>query len=154
MKFPIYDVVRFLTDRNLHEMPFDEREFNTNVVEELFEVNGYEVPKELRPKLREEFRDFMGWFVSAYELPKRKDHGIDDIIDGITDIRVFCIDATVKLKYDPECTLYEVAKEINSREGEIIDGKFQKYTTPEAKAKWYKADFSGCKRVYHWRACK
>jgi len=52
----------------------------------------------------------------------------------------------MKLGYEPECVLNEVAKEINSRVGSIIDGKFIKDKSPEARAKWYKADYEKCKK--------
>lgn len=40
--------------------------------------------------------------------------------------------------------LKEVARENNSRTGEIRNGKFEKFKDEEAVAKWYKADFSKC----------
>ena len=49
--------------------------------------------------------------------------------------------------YDTDKCLQETFKEINSRTGEWNPEaqKWQKYTTPEAKKKWYKADYSRCK---------
>ena len=39
----------------------------------------------------------------------------------------------------------EAAKEINSREGIMINGKFEKYVDNASKAKWYKANYTICK---------
>lgn len=49
--------------------------------------------------------------------------------------------------YDPYKCLLETIKELNSRSGSWSDkeGKWVKDTTPEARAKWYKADYSKCK---------
>jgi hypothetical protein len=49
--------------------------------------------------------------------------------------------------YDPDRCMDEVMKELNSRTGEYCEEtkKWQKFKTPEAKALWYKADFSKCK---------
>ena len=69
----------------------------------------------------------------------------EDVVDALCDIQTFAGGDNMKLGYDNKKCLLEVGKEINSREGEIIEGKFQKFKTEEAMAKWYKADFSGCK---------
>jgi hypothetical protein len=69
----------------------------------------------------------------------------EDQVDAFADITVFATGDIMKLGYNPEKVLCEVGKEINSRTGEIVNGKFQKYKTPEAMALWYKADFSDCK---------
>lgn len=64
------------------------------------------------------------------------------IVDGAADIKVFATGLIRKLNYDPDVAMEEVLQEIESRTGEIVDGKFVKDKTPEAQAKWYKADFS------------
>jgi len=53
----------------------------------------------------------------------------------------------MKLGYHPGMVLEEISKEINSRVGEMVEGKFTKDTSEEAKANWYKADFTKCKGV-------
>ena len=67
------------------------------------------------------------------------------MVDAFGDIIVFCTGAIYKLGYDTDKVMKEVLKEIESRKGEVKDGKFEKFKTPEAKAKWYKADFTKCK---------
>lgn len=49
--------------------------------------------------------------------------------------------------YDMFACMQEVIKEISSRTGAYDEsiGKWVKDTSPEAKAKWYKADFSKCR---------
>ena len=53
--------------------------------------------------------------------------------------------------YDFEKCMDETLKEIESRTGEVNPntGKWEKYKTDEAKAKWYKANYSRCKRGIH-----
>ena len=46
-----------------------------------------------------------------------------------------------QLKYNPNKVLDEIYKEIDSRKGEIIDGKFVKFKDQIT----YKADFTKCK---------
>ena len=140
------EIKRFVTDRQLDKMEFCYNDFVANVIEELLEIKGYDIPKEKRPELKFAAKKALIRITDDLGIiPKYGDVGLHNTVDAITDVRVFCIDATMKMGYDPECTLKEVGKEINSREGEIIDGKFQKYTTPEAKAKWYKASFVDCR---------
>ena len=66
----------------------------------------------------------------------------DNVVDAYSDVIVFAVGALMKLGYDPEKALLETAKEINSRVGEMVDGKFEKDLSPEAKTNWYKADYS------------
>jgi len=53
------------------------------------------------------------------------------------------------LSYDFEQCMEETFTEINSRTGAWNEQaqKWLKYTTPEAKSKWYSADYSKCKIV-------
>jgi len=131
---PISGIEKFQVDRLLDKQPFNFKTEVLNILEELVEMTGEE--SETARKIAEEIFD--NYF---------KDKSIvndETLIDCFTDIRVFSIGATMKLGYDPKCTLAEVAKEINSRTGKIVDGKFIKDKSPEARAKWYKADFSKC----------
>jgi hypothetical protein len=61
------------------------------------------------------------------------------------DIIVFATGAIRKIGYDPDIAMDEVLKEIESRVGSVIDGKFTKDKSPEAVANWYKADFKKAK---------
>ena len=147
MSNAIREIVKFQKDRLLDKQEYVPANEFTNIAEEMIESMGISVPKEKRQELNEHFQSFVVKFttevleVKDSDLTKNK----DEIVDAYADIIVFCIGAIMKLGYGPECVLEEVAKEINSRTGEIVDGKFQKDTSPEAKAKWYKADFNKCK---------
>jgi hypothetical protein len=66
-------------------------------------------------------------------------------IDALGDIVVFATNGMYKLGYNPEQVMNEVLKEIESRNGEIVNGKFEKYQDDYHKSLWYKADFSKCK---------
>jgi len=62
-------------------------------------------------------------------------------VDAFGDIIVFATGSIAKLGYDPDKVMDEVFKEIDSRKGKMIDGKFVK----DEDAERYFADFSGCK---------
>jgi len=135
------EITRFQTDRQLDKKPFNWNVEATNILEELLEamgINSRDIALlcvgDMRLRIREEI-----------QKGSTQEPTIEDQVDAFSDIIVFACGALTKLGYDPEFTLLEVAKEINSREGEMINGKFVKHQTPEAKAKWYKANFSKCK---------
>jgi hypothetical protein len=68
-------------------------------------------------------------------------------IDAFCDMIVFCTNA-IKLKgYNPNIAMEETLKEISSRTGywNPVTGKWEKFKTPEAMAKWYSADYSKAK---------
>lgn len=69
-------------------------------------------------------------------------------VDALADIIVFSIVDLVKLQAKPHKVLQECLKEISSRTGAWSDEaeKWLKDTSPEAKAKWYTADYSNCRR--------
>ena len=58
-----------------------------------------------------------------------------------------CALSIYKLDYDLDKVMHETIKEISSRTGAMNEstGKWTKFTTPEAQALWYKADYSTCK---------
>jgi len=68
-------------------------------------------------------------------------------IDSLADISVFVQVEMAKMGYHPDKVLEETYKEINSRTGAWSekDQKWKKFKTPEAVAKWVKADYSKCK---------
>lgn len=59
----------------------------------------------------------------------------------------YCCERLFTLGYDPYLCMLETIKEISSRTGSYDEsiGKWVKDTSDEAKAKWYKADYSKCK---------
>ena len=74
-----------------------------------------------------------------------KDLDPEQVVDAAGDAVVFSIGTIRKMGYNPELAMNEVLKEIESRRGSIIGGKFTKDKSPEAQALWYKADFSKAK---------
>ena len=89
--------------------------------------------------------DLVHRFERDIEGTEYKEPTDEDKVDGYADIVVFCIGAIMKLGYNPKIILEEVGKEINSRAGQMLNGKFTKYKSQEAVAKWYKADFTKAK---------
>lgn len=66
----------------------------------------------------------------------------EQIADACCDIKVYATGTVRKAGYNPDIAMDEVQKEIDSRVGEIVDGKFVKDSSPEAQRKWYIANFS------------
>lgn len=142
------ELERFQTDRLLHKNQFDLRIATMNILEELLEAHGVGDNKE-RVMVKTLYSTLFEMVEEAkqelytdctYSKPT-----VEDQVDAFCDIQVFAGGEIGKLGYSNEQCLIEVGKEINSRTGEIVNGKFEKYKTEEAMAKWYKADFSGCK---------
>ena len=59
-----------------------------------------------------------------------------DQVDAFTDIIVFATGAILKLGHDPIVAIEECGKEVNSRVGEMVDGKFEKDLSEAAQANW------------------
>ena len=148
----IKEITRFQTDRDLDKKDYDALNEHASIVEELFESVGFDIPKENRAKLKEAWGLFVQDTANTNEIATINTFSPEGIfpenekVDAYCDIVVFAVGAIMKLGYDPELALLEVAKEINSRKGEMVHGKFEKDLSEEAKANWYKADFTNCKR--------
>ena len=131
---PLQSIKLFNIGNGLIAQDFDIKVEVTNIVEEVYELTGLE-SDEARKKAKE--------FVATLEFP---DNLSDDvIIDSFGDMNVLSSGAILKKGYDNIKVLEEIVKEINSRKGKIIEGKFTKCKTEECKSEWYKADFSKCK---------
>ena len=142
-------LARFQSDRGLDKQPFDLRVATMHILEELLEAHG--VGDNSDRVLANELYGAISDLVSevslgiSYDGVTFKEPTVEDQVDAFCDIEVFAGGDVGKLGYNNEKCLAEVSKEINSRTGEMIDGKFTKFKTPEAMALWYKADFSNCK---------
>jgi predicted HAD superfamily Cof-like phosphohydrolase len=136
----IKEIMRFQSDRLLDKQPFDDLNELTNIVEEMIELWGYDVPKEQRDDLKQRWKLFIEYLISVMKLKRTNNDGK---VDALNDIIVFCIGGIMKLGYNPECTLNEVAKHINSRVGSIINGKFEKDMSK--KHLWYEVNYERCK---------
>jgi len=142
----IEEIMRFQFDRGLHKQPYNPINEHTNIIEELLESIGFDVSK----VKREDLSNYWNIFVSELESTETitrldvETQGTWEQIDAYGDVIVFAIGAIAKLGYDPEKVLLEIGKEINSRSGYMINGKFEKDLSIESKAKWYKANFKHC----------
>ncbi len=142
----IEEIMRFQFDRGLHKQPYNPINEHTNIIEELLESIGFDVPKDKREELLllwERYVVEMEQNAIIFKLDKDT-QGTWEQIDAYGDVIVFAIGAIAKLGYDPEKVLLEIGKEINSRSGYMINGKFEKDLSIESKAKWYKANFKHC----------
>lgn len=144
----IREIARFQTDRGLHKREFDDLNEHTNLIEEILESVGLDVTKENRLKLQERWTDF----VSTTEVDGIADRKVaftemleNDKVDAYCDLVVYAVGAIMKLGHEPEIALLEASKEINSRVGSMVNGKFEKDLSEEAKANWYKADYNKSK---------
>lgn len=72
----------------------------------------------------------------------------DGVVEKASGLLYACRDLLTYLGYDYQACLEETIKEISSRTGrwDTSISKFVKDTSEEAKAKWYKANYSNCKK--------
>jgi len=138
----IDEIKRFATDRAIDKMDHSYLNYATSVFEELCEGLGYDVPKENRKALRANIESFVSTLEKdAVILRNSSEPFYCDVVDSICDIAVFSVTELQKLNIDPELALLETSKEINSRSGTLVNGKFEKDLSDEARALWYKADY-------------
>lgn len=71
---------------------------------------------------------------------------IEDELDAYCDEIIFCINAIEDAGFNASKCIDETLKEIESRKGEIRNGKFEKFKDEKHKALWYKADYPSCRR--------
>jgi len=143
------ELIRFQIERGLDQNQYDAINEHTNIIEELLESIGANVPKENRERLTGAIREFIRELedkgITEYNNSIIENEYIvetEDKVDAYCDVIVFAVGAILKLGYDPIKAIEETGKEINSRSGVIVDGKFEKDLSDEAKARWYKADYS------------
>ena len=122
-------IIDWNNQRGLIEKGFNQKNEVSFIVEELLESTGKYDSLSAREKAEE---------ITVEILKGEENQNKEEIIDAFADIIVFATGAIGKLGYDPEIVMDEVLKEIESRTGKMIDGKFVK----DLDAKMYKADFS------------
>ena len=143
----VYQIMRFQTDRELHLQPYNWSNEAKNVLEEVCEADGMDIPKELRSTIFEPILTHMRALVKDFTNINSFFVTTEERVDAHADQIVFNVGAIMKLGYDPELVLLEVAKEINSRKGEMINGKFEKFLGKAHTKNWYKANFTNCKLI-------
>jgi hypothetical protein len=124
-------IVEWNRERGLLDKGFDQSKETSFIIEELLEATGNYNSIDARERAQKYANE-----ITAGARPNNH-----DVIDALFDIIIFASGAMAKLDYDPSKVMNEGFKEINSRTGSLIDGKFVK----DLEAKKYKADFSHCK---------
>lgn len=124
-------IVKWNEERGLIERGFNHTNEVSFVIEELLESTGSHDSESAREKAME----------YAQIITKDSQPEPEAIVDAFADIIVFATGAIAKTGYDPSKVMDEVYKEINSRTGSMVEGKFIK----DPSAKKYTADFSICK---------
>jgi predicted HAD superfamily Cof-like phosphohydrolase len=124
-------VVEWNKERNLLALGFNHHKEVSFIVEELLESTGEHDSLSAREQAEKMAKEIVG---DSHATPEQQ-------IDAFADIIVFATGAIAKAGYDPAHVMEEVYKEINSRKGEMVDGKFVK----DPNAVQYKADFTNCK---------
>jgi len=137
------ELIRFQTDRKLDQKAFELDNEVASVFEELLEAGGLDVPKANRPALKAELKLFTASLIQKNIATVAQGvQGTHEKVDAFTDIIVFATGALLKLGHNPIVAIEECGKEVNSRVGEMVDGKFEKDLSEAAQANWYKADYS------------
>lgn len=124
-------IVKWNQERGLIKKGFDHTKETSFIIEELLESTGNYDSINARQRAEE----------IAKDITKDAEHDPEKIIDALFDIIIFATGAMAKLGYNPSLSMEEGFKEINSRTGTLIDGKFVK----DQNAEMYTADFSKCK---------
>ena len=124
-------IVEWNNERGLIEKGFNHSKEVSFIIEELLESTGKYDSLSAREKSELISKDI----VVNGDVDKEK------IIDAFGDIIVFATGAIAKVGYDPDKVMDEVFKEIDSRKGKLIDGKFVKDQDVER----YVPDFDKCK---------
>jgi predicted HAD superfamily Cof-like phosphohydrolase len=126
-------IVDWNNKRGIIERGFDHTKEASFIIEELLESTGKYDSLSAREKAVEYAKEIIG----------ETDTEPEKIIDAMADIIVFATGAIAKNGYDPAKVMDEVYKQINSRTGSMVDGKFVK----DNDAVIYQADFTKCLMV-------
>jgi hypothetical protein len=123
-------VVKWNEERGLLDRGFNHQNEMSFIIEELLESTGKFSSETARPFAKS----------LAAGLVRRGTADTELLVDSWADMIVFATGAIAKLGYDPAKVMEEVFREINSRTGTLVDGKFVKDQT----AVLYVADFNKC----------
>lgn len=123
-------ILKWGEERKIFPQEFNHHSETSFIVEELLESTGKFDSISAREKADK---------ISS-KILKNGTGSKEEIIDAFADIIVFSTGAIIKNGYNPDKVMDEVLKEIESRTGKIIDGKFVK----DSDVKMYKANFSEC----------
>ena len=124
-------IVTWNKERGLIQRGFNHQKEVSFIIEELLESTGNYNSDSARERAKE----------LATKITENLNTDTEKIVDALADIIVFATGGIAKLGYDPDRVMDEVHKEISSRTGTLVEGKFVK--NPDVKR--YHADFSNCK---------
>ncbi len=124
-------IVLWNKERGLLEEGFNYKKEVSFIAEELLESTGKYNSINAREKAE----------LLTQEIASSESKDKEVIADAFADIIVFATGALAKLGYNPSKIMDEVYKEIDSRKGKLIEGKFVKDTNVIP----YKANFEICK---------
>lgn len=127
----LHRIVEWNRERGILKLEFNHVKETSFIVEELLESTGHYDSVTARERALEIATDIVG----------TPDASPEQVVDAWADIIVFATGAMAKLGYDPSKVMEEVYQEINSRTGQMVDGKFVK----DPDAKLYQADFTNCR---------
>lgn len=125
------NIVNWNEERGLIENGFNHKKEASFIIEELLESTG----KYDSVTARERAAKYAEEIIGDIDAPE------EEIVDAWADIIIFAVGAIKKKGYDPSQVMEEVCKEINSRTGELVEGKFVK----DKDAVLYQADLAACK---------
>jgi len=141
----IKSIERFARERDIDKLSPNDDAFAANIIEEVLEHRGYVITPEMRTTLKDKFNSFVVSLEEENIITFSTAKGIEGKVDAMADIVVFSITEMMKFDYKPTCVLREVSKEINSRKGKIVDGKFEKFKPgQDGYVEPYKADYRRC----------
>ncbi len=125
-------IVQWNRERGLLKKGFNHQKEVSFIVEELLESTGEHDSLSARETAER---------IAKEIVQDNQNTSEEKVVDAFADIIVFATGVIAKLGYNPDKVMEEVYKEIDSRKGKLIDGKFVK--DPEATK--YIADLSKCK---------
>ena len=123
-------IVEWNRERGLLEKGFNHEKEVSFIIEELLESTGNYDSLSARNEA----------VAMAQKITADSQNNPDQIIDTLFDIIIFATGAMAKLGYNPSKVMDEGFREINSRTGTLVDGKFVK----DPNTQTYTADFSTC----------
>ena len=125
-------IVLWNKERGLLDKEFNHQKEVSFIIEELLESTGNENSLTARDQADEISKNIM----------QNSNATNEDIIDAFADIIIYATGVISKMGYNPDIVMDEVLKEINSRTGTLVDGKFIK----DINVITYKADFNKARK--------
>lgn len=129
-------IINWQFERNLIKTPQDvnlTKEISF-IIEELIEM--------VTKRNSEQARDWAESIAQDIMMDADPNLTNEQVVDAACDIKVYATGLIRKMGYDPDIAMDETIKEIDTRTGSMQNGKYVKDKSPEAQAKWHKADYS------------